>query len=219
MTAIILLGHGSRDPRADVATREIAAVLSLALPDVDVRVAYLDLTRPTLQEAVDALPHDAGRVVVLPLLLSRAFHARVDVPRAVEALDRDVVLAEPIGPELALALDSAARLPSGPLVLGTAGTSDMKAQQALRNLAQAMRAQLGYPVTVAYAAQAAPNVTDAITKVGAVGVVAFVLLPGVLPDRIAEAAAAAGIPVTPPLGATTAVIDVLCRRFATALAS
>ncbi len=219
MTAVVLLSHGSRDPRADVVTREIASALSAALPGVEVCVAYLDLAHPTLQQAVAAIPATAGEIVVVPMLLSRAFHARVDVPRLVRALDREVVLAEPLGPALELALDGAARLPAGPLVLAAAGTRDASAQLALQQLARALAVRLRQPVTVGYAAQAHPRVADAIAETGAVGVIAFVLQPGILPDRIAAAAAAAGIPATPPLGALQAVIDLLRERVYAPLAS
>ncbi len=218
MTAVVLLGHGSRDARADLVTREIARALAQRLPGVEVRIAYLDLTQPTLQEAVNAIPADAGRIVVVPLLLSHAFHARVDVPNAVQALNRDVVLAQPIGAGVDFALAATSKLPAGPLVLAAAGTSSPGAQRTLQEMALAIQAKTGRHITVGYAAQAEPEVAAAIAASGAAGVIAFVLLPGILPERIRQAATAAGIPVTPPLGADPAVIDAISDRIDAALA-
>lgn len=219
MAAVILLGHGSRDARADAATHALAMDLAAAMPGTSVHVAYLDLLAPSLQQVVATLPAAAEPIVVVPLLLSRAFHARVDVPKAISALQRDVLLADPIGPVTDLAIAAADALPRGPLVLGAAGTSETRAQHSLRELAQAVASHTGHPVEVAFAAQAEPEAARAIEQIDAVGVIAFVLLPGVLPDRLAAAARDAGIPMTAPLCASAGLVAVLRARVQAALAS
>lgn len=218
MVAVILLGHGSRDARAGAATHALAMELAAVMPGISVHVAYLDLLAPSLQQVVATLPAAAGPIVVVPLLLSHAFHARVDVPRAISALQREVLLADPIGPVTELAIAAADALPRGPLVLGAAGTSDTRAQRSLRGMAQAVASHTGYPVDVAFAAQATPAISDAIARIGAVGVIAFVLLPGVLPDRLVTAAHDAGVPITAPLSASDGLVAALRERVQAALA-
>ncbi len=49
-----------------------------------------------------------------------------------------------------------------------------------------------------------------------VAVAQWILAPGLLPDRITAAAAAAGVPVAAPLGAHPAVADLVVDRHARA---
>src|SRR5687768_4208383 len=79
--AIALVAHGSADPRAAATTRALARSVRAAAPDNDVRVAFLDHAGPRPGEVLRgfaAAGHD--RAVVVPLLLTAAYHARVDLP-------------------------------------------------------------------------------------------------------------------------------------------
>ena len=78
MTELILLAHGSPDPRSGEAILEFAERIHRRL-DLRINVAYLDHQRPSL---ADLAQQDPGEdVLVVPLLLSNAFHARFDVPK------------------------------------------------------------------------------------------------------------------------------------------
>lgn len=200
MTAVILFGHGSCDPRASDALRGFAE----GMPDHGVQftthAAFLDHNRPTLQEVVNGLHPTEADVIVVPMLLSKAFHAKTDVPQAIRELHtkRGVRTTAPVGAVRMLAASAAASL-EGPIVLGFSGTSDRLAQQDLEELAADLAAERGAPVAVGYVTQAQPDVSAAISAVSAQGVVSYTLWPGMFTDRIAAAAAAAGIPVTPAL--------------------
>lgn len=200
MTAVILLGHGSRDPRASDAMRSFVVELRDHAMHHTVEIAFLDHNRPTLQEAVDALPVAESDVVVVPMLLSQAFHAKSDVPAAITALrtHKRVRVADPVGSVDALALSAASGLP-GPYVLAFSGTSDPLAQRDLASLAERVGAATATPVTVGYVTQAVPDVPTAIAESGAGGVICYTLFPGMFTDRIAQAAAEAGIPCSQPL--------------------
>ena len=160
----------------------------------------------------------------MPAFLSNAFHARVDVPLAVSEAEASsglrLEVTDPIGPDGALLAALDRRLPAGPVVLATAGTSDADAQVAFERLAAVWADRRGAPVTVAYASQAQPDVATAVAQLeeatgrrAAVG--AFVLFPGVLPDRIA--AAAGDRPVTRPLFVELETVDVIESRVLAAL--
>ena len=105
MTALITLSHGSRHPRAKEGIRALteAAAEKLGVEWAD---AHLEFDRPTLAEAAAAL--SSSRAIVVPLLFTRAFHAKVDVPaHLAEAREHcDLTLAEPLGtgPDIALSL-------------------------------------------------------------------------------------------------------------------
>ena len=200
MTAVILLGHGSRDPRASDAVRNFAETLPEHGIHHSVRAAFLDHNRPTLQEVVDSLPVGDREVIVVPMLLSSAFHAKTDVPAAIRELKttRNVRTTAPVGSVSALA-ESAASTFEGPLVLGFSGTSDPLAQADLDALAASLAAKRGTPVIVGYATQAQPDVASAIKQINATGVITYTLWPGMFTDLIRQAAADAGIPSSPSL--------------------
>src|SRR5688572_14295248 len=83
---LVLLAHGSRDPRAAAATQALARAVEAARPGADVHASYLDHSLPRPDQVLSALDaHGHARAVLLPLLLTAAFHGRIDVPGAVAA--------------------------------------------------------------------------------------------------------------------------------------
>ncbi len=93
---VVLVAHGSRDPRAADATRALARAVSAARPGTPVWASWLDHTEPGPTELLRQLAV-AGhrRAVLVPLLLTAAYHHRVDIPAAVAAATRS-------GPPLAV---------------------------------------------------------------------------------------------------------------------
>jgi sirohydrochlorin ferrochelatase len=126
--------------------------------------------------------------------LSRAYHVKVDVPaevaKASAAINREITITDPIGPDALLLGSLDAQLPpEAPVVLATAGTSDLEAQAAFNSLAREWSKRRGTPVIVAYASQAQPDIAAAITQLESVGenqaaIARFLLFDGVFPDRI-----------------------------------
>ena len=74
---LVAVAHGSRDPRSAATVAALVDVVRAQAPTLDVRTAFLDLSAPRLPDVLAAL-HGAGHrdVVVVPLLLGKAFHAR-----------------------------------------------------------------------------------------------------------------------------------------------
>ena len=95
MRAIVLFAHGSRDPlwhRPMQAVSERMAALQASLPEsttgpVAVACAYLELSTPSLLDAVQALV-DQGctHVRVVPMFLGVGKHVREDLPVMLQAL-------------------------------------------------------------------------------------------------------------------------------------
>jgi sirohydrochlorin cobaltochelatase len=85
-TAILIVGHGSREPRANQELEQLVAayrVHLMARGDVTtVAHAYVELARPLLDEALAALAAAHQRVVVVPLFLFLVGHAKNDIPIA-----------------------------------------------------------------------------------------------------------------------------------------
>ena len=85
--AILLFAHGSRDPGWTAPFERLAARLRTERPDARVALAYLEITPPTLEDAVATLVAEGAReIAVVPVFLAPGGHVRRDLPLAVEAL-------------------------------------------------------------------------------------------------------------------------------------
>lgn len=85
--AIVLFGHGSRDPLWRLPMETVAARLRAMRPGVPVRCAYLELDAPSLPVAAGELvAGGAAEVTIVPMFLGTGRHAREDLPALVEGL-------------------------------------------------------------------------------------------------------------------------------------
>ncbi|MFM7074399.1 MAG: sirohydrochlorin chelatase [Planctomycetota bacterium] len=82
----LIVGHGTRDLIGQSEFHLAVSRIAELCPSVVVRACFLELVEPTISDAIDGLVRDGvERVVVAPLLLFAAGHAKRDVPEAVEA--------------------------------------------------------------------------------------------------------------------------------------
>jgi sirohydrochlorin ferrochelatase len=219
---VVLVVHGSRYAPAAAATRSLVRAVAAARPGLDVRASFLDHTLPRPGQVLGAL-QEAGhtRATVVPLLLTAAFHSRVDVPAvlvdaAAAGLRMDVSLADPLGPvdgraDPLLLAGLRRRLcetavPYDAVVLAAAGTRDAAARTTVVAAADALGADLGVPCTVAYASAAPPTGAEAVESLRGAGarriaVAAYFLAPGLLYDTVTGSALNAGaVAAATPLG-------------------
>jgi sirohydrochlorin ferrochelatase len=229
---LIAVAHGSADPRASATVGELTAIARERSPGVDLRTAFLGHAPPSLPQVLGTIEADR-EVVVLPLLLTAAYHSKADIPRMLARLPRPrVSYGAPLGPHprLLTALDrrlaeahpGACQNPARTaVVLAAAGSSDQEANATIARLAAQWQARAGwYAVRPAYASAAEPSPATAVAGLlqdGAprVLVATYLLAPGLFADRIRQAALAAGAAaVSPALGACVEVADVLLDRFA-----
>jgi len=211
---VVLLAHGSPDPRHGEAVQNQAEIL--CDQGLSVSVAYLDHQGPSLGEVLAQIPDSKASIPIIPLLIAQAFHAQVDVPREVTALQRtDVVVRGGwLTDEIVIAaLNSFARAQISPrdaLILVTAGSSDPAALSAdERRAAQWARGRGLTIYAAAFASGPGQRTSTAIQGARAAGaervhVVTAFLAPGILLDRvIADASGAGGVDsltATPLLG-------------------
>lgn len=112
--ALILFAHGARDPRWAAPFEKLRAISQAALPDTDVRLAFLELMSPRLPEAVAGLVQDGCRKVSLvPVFLGQGGHVLRDLPLLVEELrgthpGLDIAVAPAVGEDAAV-LEAIAR--------------------------------------------------------------------------------------------------------------
>ena len=90
MTAIVLFAHGSRDPAWQRPMLAAAQRIRDQVPHAWVACAYLELTEPSLPQAV-AQAVEAGHVHirVVPMFLGVGKHVREDLPILMAQLQRD----------------------------------------------------------------------------------------------------------------------------------
>lgn len=83
-TGVLVVGHGTADPVGAEETRAVARLAAAALPTMPVELGFLEVIGPSIGDAMRVLAaQGCRRVVVAPLLLLTAGHARRDVPEAV----------------------------------------------------------------------------------------------------------------------------------------
>ena len=86
-TAIVLIGHGSRDPLWRVPIESLAQRVSERSPGMAVSCAYLEWATPDVQQAVEALVTEGHvHIRLMPLFFGMGKHAREDMPALVQAL-------------------------------------------------------------------------------------------------------------------------------------
>src|SRR5262249_57377429 len=102
-TAVLLWGHGSRDPDAIEEFELAAAALRPLLPEFDFATGYLEFARPTIRDGLALLAaRGARRILAIPGMLFAASHVKNDLPWEVNSFiadhpDVDVRLARDLG--------------------------------------------------------------------------------------------------------------------------
>ncbi|WP_030847875.1 sirohydrochlorin chelatase [Streptomyces sp. NRRL F-4474] len=239
--ALLVIAHGSRDPRHAATVHALTRRVRALRPGLRVETAFLDFNAPQVEQVLSALHADGVRdVVALPLLLTRAFHAKADIPAALsEALTRlpglAVSVADVLGPSPLLVEALERRLSEAGLtpadrattavVLASAGSTDPEAIAVIAEIAREWRHTGWCAVRPAFASAALPRTQDAVRALRAEGfdrvaVAPYVIAPGRLPDRIAAGAGAAGADVVAEvLGAAPELARLLLHRYDEAAAA
>ncbi|SOB85327.1 sirohydrochlorin chelatase [Streptomyces sp. 1331.2] len=217
---LLAVAHGSRDPAAVTSVRALLRVVRTLRPELPVRCCFLDLARPSLE---DALAQLAGRQPILvPLLLGTGYHLRVDLPAALAAAGLPRThLAPALGPHPLLAEALADRLtesgapPQAPVVLAGAGSSDPTALADTERMAYLLATRLGRDVTPAHLSAATPTPRQAVATLQAAGHPAVALATYLLsPGFFARRATGSGAPwTTAPLAAHPAVARLVLHRY------
>lgn len=225
MPDIVLIAHGSPDPRHAQGIEVLAAkVRARVRAGRAVGACYLDHHAPSPDDVARELTRAA---VAVPVLLTQAYHARVDIPRAVDqlgALGASVRLSIPLGPdprlvhgcaEILAAAGHAPRRSTG-VVVFAAGSSDRAAVSAVRDLVARHR-PIGWGPWRVAALDGGSQVEDVArelaTEVDEVLVVSYMVAEGVLRDRMRERCDALGVRLVPGvLADTNALADLVVTR-------
>lgn len=227
-SAVLLLGHGSRDPRAAYVVGQLVEGVARRTGR-EVRAAHLDFTEPTPEVALAQLANDGFTSVrVVPLLFTPGYHLTHDVPRAIAASGVGGTVSVTVAPALLAAgppvrslliralTDRLVQAGAGgdfdALVLASAGSSSQEARRHIDGLAREISRAHGIPVLPAFATAATPAPAQALKAlsdrgIGKPAVASLFVAPGRLPDSVV--AACPDVPVADPLGVSPLFVELL----------
>ena len=235
---LLAVAHGSRDPDSAQAVSALFDRVRALRPELDVRLSYLDHVAPGAEDALAELTTGgAGEVVVLPALLTAAFHSKVDLPQLLAGVRERrpwlrIHYAHTLGPhpllleavERRLTEAGARARPDTALVLASAGSSDPEANAVVARMAEELAERGPWrEVVPAYASAASPTPGEAVTALaergaGRVVVSTYLLAPGLFADRVREQSMAAGASVvSDALGAAPELARIVSERYDAAL--
>ena len=205
-TAVLLCGHGSRDPEAIEEFELAAAALRPRLHGFDFATGYLEFARPTIRDGLALLAaRGARRILAIPGMLFAASHVKNDLPWEMNSFiadnpDIDVRLGRDLGidPKLLqaaadrIAVAADARIPRAEtlLVVVGRGTNDPDANSNITKLARMLWEGMGLGwAEAAFSGVAHPRVDAALTRAARLGfrriiVFPYFLFTGVLVKRI-----------------------------------
>lgn len=233
MSTLVLTAHGSRDPRSGANARAVADRLRSMRPDIDVRLAFLELNEPNFVDVLSSLP-DARRAVVAPLLLASAYHARLDIPKQIVAAGaHGIRQADVLGEDerlVSVLRERLAEIDVSPhdddlgVVVVAIGSSNASANK--RTAQVAARLAVGtcwVGAATGFATRPETSVAHAANRLRSRGARRLVIAPwflahGLLTDGVSAYARENGIPMTSPLGAHRLVADTVLDRYDQALA-
>jgi sirohydrochlorin ferrochelatase len=233
--ALVLLGYGSSDRRVARVSQRIRSALLEIRPSLDIEVAFLDHCAPSAPQVVNELAlRGVTEVVLVPLLLSDAFHASVEVPAVVAAIRAAhpgvrVLASRPIGPEASLLSVIDRRLRDvlrsrriselDGLVFSAAGSADVRSNAIVARRARQWATHHRLPCVTAFAIASGPTTAEAVRTLRGQGrrhiaVGSWFLSPGLLFTHQAELAYEAGaVAVADPMGAEPEIAEVALVRY------
>jgi sirohydrochlorin ferrochelatase len=212
--ALLVIGHGTRSAAGVAQYWSLVDQVGRAAPGLAVGGGFIELARPDLDTAIDALAAEGhGHIVAVPLVLLGAGHLKSDGPAALDrgrsrhprvcfTYGRDLgvhpLVLDAASARVGQALAGLAGYPDDPsstaVVLVGRGASDPDANSDLYKVARLLSDSRGLgPVEPAFVSLATPSVTDALDRSVALGarrvaVVPYFLFTGRLVERIAEQA-------------------------------
>jgi sirohydrochlorin cobaltochelatase len=213
-TAVLMCGHGSRDPEAIREFELLAAGLRPRLGEFDFAAGYLEFARPTIDEALTGLATRGARhILAIPGMLFAASHVKNDLPSEVNSFAAENPHLEVrLGRDLAIdprllraAAERIAAVGEGGvprrdtvLVVVGRGTNDPDANSNIAKVARMLWEGMGFGwAETAFSGVAHPRVDAALARATRLGFRRIVVFPyflftGVLVKRIyAETDAAA----------------------------
>ncbi|MBV7697746.1 sirohydrochlorin chelatase [Streptomyces sp. TRM70350] len=225
--ALVLVAHGSRDPRTLATVHTLLDRIRELRPGLRVHLGHIELNEPLLPATLAALGDEEA--ILVPLLLSRGYHIKQDIPEMAAAARAHTRVAAPLGPHPLLVetlytrlVESGWRRPtteserrSTAVILAAAGSRDPDASIDTGHTATLLSTRLGVPVLPAYASAATPTVPEAVRILRSDGrhnisLASYFTAPGRFATESAEAAPGTA---AAPLGAHPLMARLVLTRY------
>jgi len=191
---LVAVSHGTSSAEGQAAVAGLVDAVRFRLPGVDVLDAYVDVQKPALEDVLDRLDEP---VVVVPLLLAPGFHVHVDIARAVSG--RAATTAEVLGPDRSITgvlgdrLASVGLCDDDVLVLGVAGSRDVRAHRSVDRAAARLAIALGREVRVGHLGGTGRPISDVVAEAATSGsrivVATYLLAPGYFANVLSKCGA------------------------------
>lgn len=198
--AVLLIGHGTRLPAGVAEFRALANQLQEALPDRTCSAGFLELTEPSVPDALETLWEQGfRRVTALPALLMAAGHIKNDIPVIINAFQVEhpgltIALGRDLGVHPHLLQIAYERIESIESTFGSdydrhdtlllvigRGSSDPDANSNISKITRILWEGMGFGwAETAYTAVAAPSIADALERNNRLGYKRIVVFPYLL---------------------------------------
>ena len=205
--ALLIVGHGSRDPRGAAEFHQLVGLVRERSPSLAVEGGFIELSRPPISECVDSLVQNGTRdISAVPLMLLAAGHAKNDIPATLvregtnhpevrfrygRALGVRPELLELMDGRISAVVPESEKEETAVLVVGR-GSSDPDANSDMCKISRLLFEGRPYGlVETAFVSLASPKVPDALERLQMLGVrrvavFSYFLFAGVLEERIRE---------------------------------
>jgi sirohydrochlorin cobaltochelatase len=206
---LLLVGHGTRNAIGTRCVERLGELVAERLPETAVRHAFLELNEQTVQRGIaQFVDAKVSAIVVAPLLLFAAGHAKSDIPREITSAcppEIDLCQADAFGCHPAIVELSQRRFEEAAgslrpvsadrrcLVLVGRGSRDEQATAEMQRFARLRQEQTPqWTIEVAYIAMAEPTLTRVLGQLAdahfeQVIVQPHLLFPGELLDNLGAA--------------------------------
>jgi sirohydrochlorin cobaltochelatase len=85
--ALILFGHGARDPEWALPFKKIQSLLIVKRPDLTVELAFLEFMAPSLEQtAMQLIAAGHQKISVAPIFIAQGGHLKHDLPQILDAI-------------------------------------------------------------------------------------------------------------------------------------
>ncbi len=234
--ALVLLAHGSDEPKVASVARSLRDLMAAARPSLDVCLAFVDHCGDHAAEVVaQTVARGTQEIVFIPLDLARAIEPAADTVALLEAQRQlhptvAMTLARPLGPAAELlnilderlrsALRAARTVELDALVLSLPSGGDVRGHALVSRRARQWSTHHKLPCVIAVADGSGPSVSQSIASLRGQGRRHIAVGSLFIADSLDFAAqsdmawAHGAVAVSAPLGADDRLLDLVMARYA-----
>ncbi|MDH5656371.1 MAG: sirohydrochlorin cobaltochelatase [Spirochaetia bacterium] len=87
--ALVFIGHGSRNQDSNLQMTQFVSEYSLRHPEYDVKIGYIELSKPDINEVLYEISDQYKTIITVPLLFYKSGHAKNDISSLLKKLKED----------------------------------------------------------------------------------------------------------------------------------